>query len=80
MSNRADTKMVQALKVKNTQAKYNCGNKVIIRRFSSSSRRKSAKEKQKRFVVGEIIHTVARMVITRSSTCLMTKSTRSGSR
>ena len=55
MSNRADTKMVQALKVKNTQAKYNCGNKVIIRRFSSRSRRKSAKEKQKRFVVGEII-------------------------
>ena len=52
-SNKADKKMVEASKAKALPvSEYKCGDKVIVRRFPSSSRRKS---KQKRFVTGEII-------------------------
>ena len=55
VSNKADSKMVRASKAKKTLAEYKCGDKVIVRRFASSSRRKSSKEKQTRFVAGDII-------------------------
>lgn len=47
--------MVQTSKAKHPPTQYKCGDSVIIRRFSSSAKRKSAKEKQQRFVTGEIL-------------------------
>lgn len=47
--------MIRTSKAKNPPTQYKCGDSVIVRRFSSSTKRKSAKEKQQRFVTGEIL-------------------------
>ena len=55
ISSKADQKMIRTSKAKNPPTQYKCGDSVIIRRFSSSAKRKSAKEKQQRIVTGEIL-------------------------
>ena len=55
VSCKADTKMIEMAKSKNPPTKYQCGDSVIVRRFSSSTKRVSAKNKQRRFVTGEVI-------------------------
>ena len=42
VSCKEDTKMIELAKSKNPPTKYQCGDSVIIRRFSSSSKRVSA--------------------------------------
>ena len=54
-SAKADKKMIDASMANNPPARYAEGENVIIRRFSSSSKRKSAKDKWNRFVKGTII-------------------------
>jgi hypothetical protein len=52
---KADKRMIAASMANNPPARYAEGEDVIIRRFSSSSKRKSAKDKWNRFVKGTII-------------------------
>ena len=80
ISSKTDQKMIQTSKAKNPPTQYKCGDSVIIRRFSSSAKRKSAKEKQQRIVTGEILkHSSKSETYTRSDTPLMDRTTKSGS-
>ena len=47
--------MIDKSKSDNPPTRYKCGDDVIIRRFSSSSKRKSAQDKQHRIVTGRIV-------------------------
>lgn len=47
--------MIDKSKSENPPALYKCGDHVIIRRFSSSSKRKSARDKQHRIVTGRVV-------------------------
>ena len=55
VSSKANRKMIHTFKAKNPPAQYKCGDDVIIRRFSSSSKRKSARDKQQRIVTGRVV-------------------------
>ena len=55
VSCKADKRMIKTSMVKNPSAHYDVGDDVIVRRFSSSAKRKSAKDKQRRFVKGTIL-------------------------
>ena len=55
VSQRAEERMVQSASAKHTPAEYDVGEEVIVRRFASSSKRKSTKDKWMRFVRGTVM-------------------------